>query len=162
LCIFPSIIFFTPCCLLSLFLFIYLLYLHCRVICFTKSRVVDPDSMTLRIRFRNPDPWARKMKEKNAHFLNFFNIFIASNFPLWIRIRIGSGLKHFVDPDPGWGKILDPDPDPDWINPDPQARNYNILRTKRIEHTTLFHFSIEILGLSLLQIRDLDPYPAPS
>jgi hypothetical protein len=46
---------------------------HC-VLC----RVVDPDSMTLWIWIRNPDPdpWARKMTKK-ALFLNFLNIFIA-------------------------------------------------------------------------------------
>jgi hypothetical protein len=27
--------------------------------------------------FVDPDPWARKMKKKNAFFLNFLNIFIA-------------------------------------------------------------------------------------
>jgi hypothetical protein len=45
---------------------------------------VDPDSesgsrFSIRIQIRNPDPdpWARKMKKKNALFLNFLNIFIA-------------------------------------------------------------------------------------
>jgi hypothetical protein len=34
-------------------------------------------TLWIRIRIRNPDPWARKMKKKNALFLNFLNIFIA-------------------------------------------------------------------------------------
>jgi hypothetical protein len=36
-------------------------------------RVVDPDpdSMTLWIRIRNPDPWARKMKKKMHFSLTF-------------------------------------------------------------------------------------------
>jgi hypothetical protein len=45
-----------------------------RVIC---TRVVDPDSMTLCIRIRNPDPdpWARKMKKK-IHFSLTFKTFL--------------------------------------------------------------------------------------
>jgi hypothetical protein len=42
---------------------------------------LDPDSEILWIRIRignpDPDPWARKMKEKNTIFFNFLNIFIA-------------------------------------------------------------------------------------
>jgi hypothetical protein len=38
----------------------------------------------------------------------------------WIRIRVGSGFNDFVDPDPDWAKVLDPDLDLYWIKPDPQ------------------------------------------
>jgi hypothetical protein len=75
---------------------------------------VDPDSMTLWI--PNPDPWARKMRTTKKHFFDIYILIfrtlkkkLSSNFPLWIRIRIGSGFKNFVDPDPDWGKIPDPD-----------------------------------------------------
>jgi hypothetical protein len=47
-------------------------------------------------------------------FCWFFNLWknLSSKVLLWIRIRIGSGFNDLVD--------VDPDPYPDWINPDPQ------------------------------------------
>jgi hypothetical protein len=46
---------------------------------------------------------------------------------------VGSRFNDHVDPypDPDWAKFLDPDPDPypDWINPDPQPwKNVNLIR----------------------------------
>ena len=40
----------------------------------------------------------------------------------WIRIciRNGSVFRSFLDPDPNWAKILDPDPDPNSMYMDPQ------------------------------------------
>jgi hypothetical protein len=50
---------------------------------------------------------------------------LSSKVLLWIRIRIGSGFDDFVDTDPDWAKMLDPDPyrnNPDLYrnNPDSQ------------------------------------------
>ena len=38
---------------------------------------------------------------------------------LWIRIRIGSVFRSFLDPDPdpNWAKILDPDPNLMYLDP---------------------------------------------
>jgi hypothetical protein len=94
----------------------------------------------LRIRIPDPDSGARKWRKIITFLVNiiyvyklliyltfkvpFLNLWknLSAKVLLWIRIRIriGSGFNDFVDSDPDWAKLLDPDPYPDWINPDPQ------------------------------------------
>jgi hypothetical protein len=66
---------------------------------------------------------------------------LSSNFPLWIRIRIGYGFKNFVEPD--WGKMLDPDPE--WIYPDPQpcCKEPDIRPIWSYQHTGTYRYCIK-------------------
>ena len=90
------------------------LCLYCIVLYTYRIRIqeLSGSGSVFRIRIRIRKYRLKTKKEAEYVRLERLNWHKMSLAVLWIRIRIGSEFRSFLDPDPelNWAKILDPDP----------------------------------------------------